>query len=189
VVLLVLWVNIFREKKRLRIAGVVLVAVPVVMLGAFNLFVASHANYHQSTRRGTVNGFGEDTALRFLHEEVEADEEVFVYPYYPMYYFLAALRNPTRYSILMYHINTETQFAEAVADLERRQVRYVLWDTVVDGPQLATWFPGYRHPKPEDLHLERYLESHYETIELREGFRILRRREIRTRVSIPKDGS
>lgn len=189
VLLFFLWTTYCQSRKFLRVSGIVFVMIPLVLFGTFNVFVAANATGQQSTRRGSVHVFAEDTALKFLHEEVKEGDSIFVYPYYPMYYFLANVRNPTRHSILMYHINTETQFREVISDLERKKVNYVLWDTVVDGHKLTRWFPGYRHPNPEDLHLERYLQSHYEAIGLREGFRILRRNETRTHVSIPKDDS
>src|SRR5581483_3351368 len=103
--------------------------------------------------------------------------DVFVYPYYPLYYFLSGTRNPTRFSILMYNINTDAQFREAVASLESRRVQYVLWDTVVDGPNLQQWFPHYRHPAPEKLILEPYLREHYEQAGVKGGFRLLRRKD------------
>ena len=93
-----------------------------------------------------------------------------------MYYFLADVKNPTRYSILLYHINTEAQFDEAIRALEQKQVKYVLWDTLVAGSNLKTRFPQYEHPPKENLHLEQYLEDHYEVIGMENGFKILQRR-------------
>jgi len=104
-------------------------------------------------------------------------EYVFVYPYYPMYYFLAGIRNPTEYSILMYNINTEAQFHKAISDLDRKKVRYILWDTYVEGQNLKTWFPQYEHPSRNNLEIERYIETHYEVQEIRNGFKIMQRRE------------
>jgi hypothetical protein len=112
----------------------------------------------------------------YLIENFKPGDKVFVYPYYPMYYFLADIRNPTRYSILVYNINTEFQFNETVADLERKKVEYVLWDTVVDGPNLKTWFPQYVHPPDGSLLLEKYLMMNYEIVGTKNNFRILRRR-------------
>jgi hypothetical protein len=129
------------------------------------------------TRRGAVLASSEDAALRFLNESVAQGEYVFVYPYYPMYYFLADVRNPTRFSILLHNYNTESQFDEVVNDLRRKRVKYVLWDTMVDGKNLTTWFPAYRQPPEERLRLERFLRSHYEEIGNKNGFRILERRE------------
>ena len=44
----------------------------------------------------------------------------------------------------MYHINTVAQARELVDDVERCQVRYVLWDTTYSGSNLTRWFPEYR---------------------------------------------
>ena len=130
------------------------------------------------TRSGEIHRFGRDEALDFLHENVSAGEQVFVYPYYPMYDFLANVRNPTRYSILMYHNNTPEQFDEVIRDLEAGQVRYVLWDTLVAGANLTRWFPGYQDPPDDQQLLERYLENHYTVIGVKNGFRVLQRNPV-----------
>lgn len=127
------------------------------------------------TRNGEIRTFGSDEALEFLQQNVAAGERVFVYPYYPMYYFLADVRNPTRYSILMYHINTTEQFDEVIRDLEIGQVKYVLWDTLVAGENLTRWFPGYQDPPANEQRLERYVEGHYTIIGLKNRFRVLQR--------------
>jgi len=127
------------------------------------------------TRRGVVYTFADDAALAFLDHQVQPGEPVFVYPYYPMYYFLSETTNPTRFSILMYNINTDAQFREAISELERKKVRYVLWDTYVNGPNLKRWFPSYRHPSPDKLLMEPYLAEHYEQIGSKNGFRLMQR--------------
>ncbi len=147
----------------------------LVIFGMLNLVVVSTAATKLATRRGNIYAFREDTALRFLLERTAPGEEVFVYPYYPMYYFLASVRNPTRFSSLYYHFNTEAQFAEVIGSLERKKVKYVLWDTVVEGANLKKWFPNYVHPAKEALRLERYLETHYRVLGIENGFRILER--------------
>lgn len=139
--------------------------------------IASMAQTTVETRRGVVHMFDRDEALDFLQTHVAPDENVFVYPYYPMYYFLANIRNPTRYSILMYHINTEDQFNEVIDALHRERVRFVLWDTFVAGENLTRWFPAYRHPPAEQQLLERYLTEHYRVVGIKNRFRILERVE------------
>jgi len=88
----------------------------------------------------------------------------------------AQVRNPTRYSILMYRINTHAQFTEAIAALETQKVPYVLWDTFVAGQNLKRWFPNYEEPSEEGQILEQYFRRQYVEIEVRNGFRILKRR-------------
>jgi hypothetical protein len=124
-----------------------------------------------------VSASKDDAALRFLNITIPQGEYVFVYPYYPMYYFLADLRNPTRFSTLVYNYNTDSQFDEVIDDLSRKRVRYILWDTVVEGKNLTTWFPQYRHPAEERLKLEKFLQTHYEQKAVLNGFRVLLRKE------------
>jgi hypothetical protein len=93
-----------------------------------------------------------------------------------MYYFLSATRNPTRYSILMYQINTESQFREAVQSLESNNVRYVVWDRSF--PQwINNWFPAYRNPPRDKLIMEPYLVEHYRVVGSTDtGFQFLERK-------------
>ncbi|MFB3855346.1 MAG: hypothetical protein ACE148_16215 [Vicinamibacterales bacterium] len=153
-----------------------LVVASACLLGLWSLAVASAASIKMDTRRGEVRMHRRDTALAFLHSDTRAGDSLFVYPYYPMYYFLADVRNPTRYSILMYGINTSHQFRDAVLSIERQSPQYVLWDTLVDGPSLTRWFPAYVHPPQNDQLIENYLAARYSEIRLENGFRVLRRK-------------
>lgn len=148
---------------------------PLLFFGIFHVFLTSNIDHELQTRRGSILSSTEDTALNFLLENTNPNDSVFIYPYYPMYYFLANVTNPTRFSILMHNINTEEQFLETIASLEHRKVKYVLWDTVVDGINLKKWFPGYTQPDPKNLHLEHYLKSHYNLLDTKNGYRILMR--------------
>ena len=177
-VLLFVTCGYYLENQRLlKSLGVGLITGCLIFFGSFNAFMALSANQEIVTRRGILYGFKEDTALKFLIEHTKPGDYAFIYPYYPMYYFLADVKNPTRYSILLYHINTEAQFNEVIQNLKQKLVKYVLWDNLVAGSKLKTWFPQYEHPSEENLHLERFLEDHYEVIAVENGFRILRRRE------------
>lgn len=127
------------------------------------------------SRRGTLYAEQRDTALEFLLAHTEPGDDVFIYPYQPIYYFLADVRNPTRFSYLNYHLHTNTQFREAVRDLDLKRTRFVLFDTNLAGPNLRVLFPAYRHPPADQLIMEPYLESHYHQIGFAKGFRILER--------------
>ncbi len=129
-----------------------------------------------ATRRGVVVMPSEDEALDFLLKSTEQRAKVFIYPYYPMYYFLADVQNPTRFSIMLYGNNTSGQFADSISALERQKVEWVLSDTVVSGANFVQWFPGYHHPAPEKLIMERYLAERYEYVRTASGFKILRRK-------------
>ena len=76
--------------------SVVILVVACLCLGTLHGAIATAARVTQETRRGTVYELAQDEALAFLMEHTQAGESFFVYPYYPMYYFLADLRNPTK---------------------------------------------------------------------------------------------
>jgi 4-amino-4-deoxy-L-arabinose transferase-like glycosyltransferase len=165
------------NKNRLKVLLVSLLSISLIIFGSFDALIALSANQKIVTRRGILYGFKDDPALKFLIEHTKPGDYAFIYPYYPMYYFLADVTNPTRYFTLISHFHTEAQFKDAIENLERQHVKYVLWDTAVAGSKLKTWFPQYKQPSEENLLLERYLKEHYQVIGLKNGFRILRRKE------------
>ena len=142
----------------------------------FNALIATSAQVRTVTRRGVVYTFGHDAVIDFLETHTAPGDEIFVYPYRPDYYFLAAARNPTKLSILMYNYNTEVQLHDAVKDLEDSTVRYALWDIVMGGEQIQTYFPSYRPPPEERLVIEPYLTQHYNLVGYKDGFLIMERK-------------
>jgi len=138
---------------------------------------AVSANQETPSRRGTVLGFEKDQALRFLvSDQVHPGDFVFVYPYYPTYYFLANIRNPTRFGEFIYGPGSKPYFDEAIQAIESHKVKFVLWDTVVTADNMQRWFPAYVPPPRRDRWMENYLSEHYEQIDVLSGFRILRRK-------------
>jgi hypothetical protein len=140
-----------------------------------NLLGAAAAQTTLHSRQGTLRASSPDAALEFLIAHTRPGENVFVYPYRPIYYFLADLRNATRFSYLIYGFNTPAQFREATSDLERKKVRYVLWDGLAR-QNLTALFPAYRQPAADQLIMEPYLERRYRQIGSEAGFRILERK-------------
>jgi hypothetical protein len=170
------WIPGHEKTKWFRMSVLYVIAFCLLSFGIFNGMIASTANHRIETRRGIVYCLRDDSALHYLQENTHPGEHVFVYPYYPMYYFLANIKNPTRYNNLIYGYHTGDQFREVISDLERKKVKLILWDTLVEGKNLKTWFPRYEHPPEEHLILEHYLRDHYDMIGVENGFRILRRR-------------
>ncbi|MHB8389073.1 MAG: ArnT family glycosyltransferase, partial [Acidobacteriaceae bacterium] len=74
-------------------------AISAGALAAVNLFIVLCAQ-SVPTRVGPVGMFKSDQALAFLDSHAVAKSEIFAYPTCPMYYFLSATTNPTRYSLL-----------------------------------------------------------------------------------------
>lgn len=142
------------------------------VLAALYLFVALSAQTPVETRRGRLAGQSQDAALAFLLSHTQPGDDIFVYPYFPLYYFLSNTRNPTRVSAYLYGWNPPDQFTDAVNRLEAKRVRYALWDADTD---LRILFPHYKSPPASEQIMERYLESHYHRLGNAGRFRIMER--------------
>jgi hypothetical protein len=174
--LLIILCVYYLEQYRARVADLVLqaLAISAACLLAFNLFLVLSAR-SATTRVGSVAMFRSDPALTSLNNIVSPGEEIFAYPYIPMYYFLSATTNPTRYSALMYHFNTPSQFEEVVRVLQQRQVRYVVWNTGFQ-KNTTTFFPGMKKVSEDELIVEPYLKSHYKVVWADANYRIMERK-------------
>jgi hypothetical protein len=177
-ILIVLAFYLYRQvpgkwaSRALQLAGISALA-----LAMLNPLVALSAPARHTTRRGVVNVFGADAVLDFVTTRVKPGEPIFVYPYAPIYYFLSGAKNPTPFSILMYHMNTDSQFRTVVACLESKKVRYVVWDR-----SFPTWvhksFPAYRIPPVGEQIVEPFLLEHYRVVGGSEnGYQFLERKD------------
>jgi hypothetical protein len=185
VLLIALWA-LWRARNRGRIPEVLVAASITASLSLLAIntgLFAAEARVRVMTRRGEILLEHDDAALRFLVSgNVRAGDYVFVYPYYSQYYFLADVRNPTRFGEMLYGPGAEPYFKEAIAAIEAKHVKYVLWDTLVSTETMNTWFPAYRQPSRDDQLMERYLEGHYHQLAILNGFRLLERTESKTSV-------
>jgi 4-amino-4-deoxy-L-arabinose transferase-like glycosyltransferase len=125
-----------------------------------------------TTRVGHVRVASYDPVLTAIEEHVPRGGDIFIYPFPPMYYFLSATTNPTRYSFLLYNYHTPTQFDEVIRSLEQRRVKYVLWDRHIEDSILSKVFPSMR---PTQFIIGPYLESHYKPIWARDGVLLMER--------------
>jgi hypothetical protein len=155
-----------------------MVTLAAALLASLNPLVALVANHKVVTRRGTMyNSFPQNTALEYLNAHMAPGEPLFVYPYAPLYYFLSAASNPTRYSILMYDYNTNREFQDAVRTLETAKVRYVVWDRSFPSC-VSKAFPSFRMPAPEQLIMEPYLMDRYRVVaDAADGYQVLERKD------------
>jgi hypothetical protein len=158
----------------LRRGGLIL-AMFVAMTACTNLIASLDAGKVIRTRRGPIHVEDNAALLKFLEGHTQAGDEVFIYPYQPIYYFVENLRNPTRYSYMQYHLHTEDQFREATQDLERKNVRYVIFDTALSGQRFREVFPAYRQPEKSQLIMEPYLDQHYQLLQDLGRFHVLQR--------------
>lgn len=168
---------LFNNRKHILTFVFGIIIISSFTLGMFNLLKSSSAREKIISRRGVYYSFERDDALSFLQQNVKEGESVFIYPYHPMYYFLANVKNPTKYNNLIYNYHTNFQFKEAVNALEKSKVKYILWDTVAEGSNLILWFPHYKHPENDLLIMEQYITNKYKFISTRNGFRIMERKQ------------
>jgi 4-amino-4-deoxy-L-arabinose transferase-like glycosyltransferase len=166
---------LYEDSPRSGRMGTLTVIASLVLFSAFTVAQALSATVRLETRRGHIWSFNKDRALEFLDRQVREGDEVFVYPYYSMYYFLANVRNPTRYSVLLYQYNTPDQFSEVINSLEKKKVPYVLSFTEGQFHNLMRGFPNYSDPPNEQQLLERFLATRYRVLDTRSGFTILKR--------------
>ncbi len=153
-----------------------LLAVAAGALAVVNLFIVLCV-HSVPTRVGSVGMFKPDPVIAFLDSHVAPGGEIFAYPTCPMYYFLSATTNPTRYSLLLYNYNTPSQFQKVIRILEKRKVKYVVWDTTVE-TKGAPYFSAAMYRPAGGLVIEPYLESHYRVVQDVKGVRIMERKEL-----------
>ncbi len=143
-------------------------------LAAFNLFLVLYA-HPVATRAGSVAVLKSDPVLTALESRVSSGEEIYVYPYNPIYYFLSGTTNPTRWSGIGYGYNSAADFKEVVRVLDQRRVRHVVWDTQFQ-EKVKVVFPSMKPPRPDELIIEPYLESHYRVVWKEDGVLIMERK-------------
>ncbi len=168
----------YLEQYRAKAADLALqiLGIGAVCLAGFNLFLVLCA-HPLATRVGSIAVFKSDPVLALLDDKAAPGEEIFAYPYCPMYYFLSATTNPTRYGGLVYNFNTPSQFEEVVRVLEQRRVKYVVWNTAFQGKEVAALFPASARMSPNALIIEPYLESHYKVVWVDADTRLMERKD------------
>ena len=144
-------------------------------LAAFNLFLVLYA-HPMATRAGSVAVLKIDPVVTALESRVSSGEEIFVYPYCPIYYFLSGTTNPTRWSGIGYGYNSASDFEEVVRVLDQRRVRHVVWDTLFQ-EKVKVMFPSVKPPRPDELIIEPYLQSHYRVVWKDNGVLIMERKK------------
>ncbi len=176
VLLAVLFFSVCETSSTKWLQPVALLGIICVAFGGASQFAAAlDSNLPLQTRRGTIYAEKQEPVIQYLEAHTKPGDNIFVYPYQPIQYFLNDLRNPTRYHCLVYGYNSEAEFTEAINALERNHVRYVLFDNEFSGDKLKRVFPSYRQPDPAHLLMEPYLAAHYREVDKAGRFTILER--------------
>jgi 4-amino-4-deoxy-L-arabinose transferase-like glycosyltransferase len=79
------------------------------------------------TRRGRIRLPCCDTVIPYLQRHVQAGEQIFVYPYQPLYYFLTATSSPTGLDYLQLGLHSEGQIEEMLNQLAAHSPKCVVW--------------------------------------------------------------
>jgi hypothetical protein len=95
----------------------------------FSQLLTANGLATRETRRGVVKVPAAETALDYVRAHTRPGEDIFVYPYYPTYYYLTGTSNPTRYDFLHPGLNTLGQVKEALDAIATRRPRVVLFET------------------------------------------------------------
>jgi 4-amino-4-deoxy-L-arabinose transferase-like glycosyltransferase len=105
------------------------------------LLRAVNARMPVQTRRGVVDVPASDTVVEYVQAHVAAGEEILVYPYLPLYYYLTDTANPTRYEYFQPGMHTPQQAQEMLAELTTARVPVVLFETSF-WEKIPTSWPG-----------------------------------------------
>jgi hypothetical protein len=177
VLLAVLFFSICETSSARWLQPVALAGIICVAFGGASQFAAAlDSNRPMQTRRGIIYAEKPEPVIQYLEAHTKPGDNIFVYPYQPIQYFLNDLRNPTRYHCLVYGYNSDAEFNEAISALERNKVRYVLFDNEFSGDKLKRVFPAFRQPDAAHLLMEPYLAAHYREVDKAGRFTILERR-------------
>lgn len=175
--LLILFCSMLIEN-RMKISriGLTVLTVTSSCLMIFNLLLVLMA-HSVPTRVGTVALFKDNPALTYLEAHTAPGEEIFAYPYCPIYYFLSATNNPTRYLTLTYNYNTADEFTDAIQTLDERKVRVVLWDANFLTKTAPKVFSEAAQRPASGFLMENYLEARYRTVFEADGIRVMERKD------------
>jgi Dolichyl-phosphate-mannose-protein mannosyltransferase len=87
------------------------------------------ASHIVETRRGTIATPEKDSVIDYVQTHVAPGEKIFVYPYLPLYYFLTATTNLSRFEYFQPGMNTTEQGQELLAELQAQPPRVILWES------------------------------------------------------------
>lgn len=127
------------------------------------LWPSLNARVETQTFRGTIRTGQPDFALNFLLEHSRPGEEILVYPYEPLYYFLSGTRSPLRYDFLQPGMHTQEQFRESAQEAAEAHPAIVLFEPTFREKYALGWpnTPVAVLEAPDPV--ASYLESNYHT--------------------------
>ncbi len=163
VLLIVFCYFLLAYRNKAAAVGIQLLAICAVALAGFNLVMMA-GTHPVHTRVGTIRVYKKYPVLKYLETHTHPGEPIFCFQYCPRYYFLDQNPNPTRFSLLTYNYNTKKQFEEAIREIQRARVKYVVWQS---GPALKEIYyllKGANKRPPYGFIMDDYLHAHYHKV-------------------------
>lgn len=103
------------------------------------LSTALSTRHEVASRRGLVTVFQKDTVAAYVQTHLAEGQQLLIYPYLPLYYYLTATRSPNRFEYFQPGMNTPEQAQEIVASLARAQTSYVLFEPAFNQKVANSW--------------------------------------------------
>lgn len=104
------------------------VLVAFLLFAAPMLLRALNARDQVQTRRGVVHVPARDTVIEYIQVHVAAGENILVYPYLPLYYYLTDTASPTRYEYFQPGMHTPQQAEEMLAEITAAHLPLVVFE-------------------------------------------------------------
>ena len=129
------------------------------------LFIANRsARAAIVTRKGIVRTSAPDEFLQYVLRHVSSEQKIFVYPYFPLGYYLTGTSNSTRYEYLQPGMHTPEQQNEAIREIEANQTEVVLFETSFYEKITTSW-PNTPAAALARDRMADYLIAHYHSCE------------------------
>lgn len=140
-----------------------LLAICSVSLATFNLMMMA-GTHPMHTRVGTVRVYKSFPVVKYLEEHTHPGEYIFCFQYCPSYYFLDQTPDPTRFNMITYGYYTKAQIEEAIREIDRHKVKYVVWQGGQALKDLYHLLPGSDKRPPYGFLMDDYLHAHYHQV-------------------------
>ena len=119
-----------------------------------------NARWMLATRRGAVRTVARDDLIPYVQAHVAPGERIFVYPYFPLAYYLTATFNATSFEYLQPGMHTREQSERALKQLEAAKPRVVVYEITFYDKIPASWPNTPPQALAADV-LGDYILSHY----------------------------
>ena len=131
------------------------------LLSLILLLSANGARYRVETRRGIIKTDQPDTVIEYVQANTAPGQQMLVYPYLPLYNYLTATNNPTKYDFFQPGMNTRQQADEIISSLSQKKVKTVLFEPWFMEKMAASW-PGTRLEAVASDPVADFIARHYQ---------------------------